>query len=131
MQMLSETIKTADWKSEKHVPVIDAPLGIQKGAIATVTVTLGKEVAHPNTSAHHIAWMALFFQPEGSPVPYEIGRVDFSAHGASAKGADQSSVYTHHEAVMKFKTDVSGTLMAMSFCNIHGLWQSSKILAVE
>lgn len=131
MRTLSETIKSADWKSEKHVPVIDAPLGVEKGAVVPVTVSLGKEVAHPNTTAHHISWIALYFQPEGSPVPYQVGRVEFMAHGASPEGADQSGVYTHHEAVLKLKTDVSGTLLAMSYCNIHGLWQNAQVLAVE
>ena len=28
------------------------------------------------------------------------------------------------------KTAKSGTLLAMSYCNIHGLWQSSKAIAV-
>ena len=131
MKLLSETIKTADWKNEKHVPVIDAPLAVQKGSIVAVAITLGKEVAHPNTTAHHISWIALYFQPEGSPAPYEVGRVEFKAHGASPEGADRSGVYTHHEAVMKLKTDVSGTLLATSYCNIHGLWQSAQVLAVE
>ena len=131
MNSLSETYKTADWKNEKHVPVIGAPLAVEKGTVVPITVTIGKEVAHPNTTAHHIAWIALYFQPHGSPVPYEIGRVEFKAHGASAEGADKSGVYTHHEATMKLKTEVSGTLMATSYCNIHGLWQSTQVLAVE
>ena len=45
--------KTADWKTEKHVPVID----IEESG---VRVTVGKEIAHPNTVEHHIAWLELF-----------------------------------------------------------------------
>ncbi|MFA5014628.1 MAG: desulfoferrodoxin family protein [Actinomycetota bacterium] len=30
-----------------------------------------------------------------------------------------------------FKTEKPGTLLASSYCNIHGLWQSSKRLDIS
>ncbi|RKZ00666.1 MAG: superoxide reductase, partial [Candidatus Hydrothermota bacterium] len=30
-----------------------------------------------------------------------------------------------------FKTEKSGTILAASYCNIHGLWENSKELKVE
>jgi len=130
MSNVSDLYQTSDWKKEKHVPVIEAPTACRKGEPIPVKVTLGKEVSHPNTTAHHIAWMRLYFQADGEKYPYELGHVTFAAHGASAAGPDESGVYTHHEAVVSFKTEKSGTLMASSYCNIHGLWQSEAKLTV-
>jgi superoxide reductase len=128
---LQELFQAADWKQEKHVPVIECPDTVGKGEMFPVTVTIGKEIAHPNTTQHHIAWIEVYFQPQGEKYPFSIGRIDFAAHGSSVKGADTSTVYTHHEGVLKFKTEVPGTIFASSYCNIHGLWQSQKDLNVR
>lgn len=126
--MLNEMLQTADWKSEKHVPVIEVPEKAESGEMFDVKVTLGKEVAHPNTTAHHIRWITLYFKPEGAKFPLEIGRSQFTAHGESAEGADEGMVYTHHSCVFGMKTEKPGTLLAMAYCNIHGLWQNSREL---
>ncbi|MBD3241839.1 MAG: Neelaredoxin [Chitinivibrionales bacterium] len=131
MTAFSEIFKTADWKSEKHVPVIEAPDVAPKGEMFQVQVTIGKEVAHPNTTEHHIRWIDVHFLPEGANTPYQIGRAEFSAHGESAKGANEGPVYTHHGATLSFKTTEPGTIMASSYCNIHGLWQNERPLKVE
>jgi superoxide reductase len=123
--------QSADWKKEKHVPVIDVPDRIRKGEFFEVKVTIGKEVAHPNKTEHHIRWIAVYFQPEGGKFPYQIGRADFTAHGESVDGADTSTVYTHHAATLSFKTEKPGTIYAASFCNIHGLWENSKEIKVQ
>ena len=130
MAELKELLQSADWKKEKHVPVIDAPDKAKKGEPVKVNLTVGKEVAHPNKTEHHIRWIALFFLPDGEKFPYEIGKTLFTAHGESTEGADSSTVYTHHETTLVFKTDKPGTLLASSYCNIHGLWQNSKRLDV-
>jgi len=120
---MNEIYQTADWKKEKHTPVIEVDNGDEE---ISVKVSVGKEIAHPNTTAHHIRWITLYFHPEGEKFPYEVGKVEFNAHGASVKGADSSDVYTHPASHFVLKTDKSGTLLATSFCNIHGLWRSSK-----
>jgi len=131
MADFKELFQTGDWKAEKHVPIIEAPDSVQKGELVKVTATIGKEVAHPNKTEHHISWITLYFHPEGEKFPYEIGKTDFSAHGASTQGPDTSSVYTHHEVCLSFKTDKPGIIYAVSLCNIHGLWQNSKELKVK
>lgn len=125
-----ELYGTADWKTEKHVPVIDVPETIEKGALISVKVTVGKEIAHPNTTIHHIRWIKLLFWPEEEKYPYEIGKIEFSSHGESIKGADTSTVYTEPFGKFRFKTEKSGKLIATSFCNIHGLWKSEKEIKV-
>jgi superoxide reductase len=131
MAKLSELFQTGDWKSEKHSPVIEGPDSVKKGEFAKYTVSVGKEVAHPNKTEHHIRWIDVYFHPEGEKFPIHIGKAEFNAHGASAEGADTSSVYTFHGADMSFKTEKPGTLLASSYCNVHGLWESSKKISVS
>lgn len=131
MLELKDVLQNADWKTEKHVPAIDASDSVKKGEALKITVTVGKAIAHPNTTAHHIRWISVFFLPDGEKFPYHIGRSEFSAHGESAQGPDTSSVYAAPEALFNFKTDKTGTILATSYCNIHGLWESSKHLDVK
>ena len=105
-------IRTGDWKGEKHVPVVE----VQESENGRhITVTVGKEIAHPNTPEHHIAWIELYFKPEGSEFPVMVGRADFTAHG---------DILTEPKAEFCLKTDRKGELIALSYCNIHGLWES-------
>ncbi len=131
MENFGELFQEANWKSEKHVPVIDGPDTVKRNEMATFTVTIGKEIAHPNTTEHHIVWIEVYFHPEGEKFPYQIGKADFIAHGASVRGPDTSGVYTHHGVSMTFKTERPGTIYATSLCNIHGLWRHQKYINVE
>ena len=130
MAGLGERIQQADWKIEKHVPAIEGPAEVKAGEMFRVTVSLGKEIAHPNTTEHHISYITLYFQPEGDKFTHQVGHFEFSAHGESAAGPNQGPVYTHHEAVASLKLAKSGTLHALSLCNIHGLWESSQEIKV-
>ena len=53
MSELSEVIQSADWRTEKHVPAIECPDQVTADELFAVKVTLGKAVAHPNTTEHH------------------------------------------------------------------------------
>ena len=55
MAKIGELYQTADWKSEKHVPVIDCSDQVAADEIFDVSVSLGKEIAHPNTTEHPLA----------------------------------------------------------------------------
>jgi superoxide reductase len=125
-EKLGNLLQEADWKKEKHVPVIECPDQVTKNEMFDVNVGIGKEIVHPNKTEHHISWIELYFLPDGEKFPYQIGRYEFTAHGASTDGPDTSSVYTHHNVTARFKTGKSGSILAMAYCNIHGLWQSSK-----
>jgi len=131
MANLKELFQDADWKIEKHAPVIEAPDAVKKGEKVKVTVSVGKEIAHPNKAEHHIGWIDVYFHPDGEKFPYQIGKIEFAAHGASAQGPDTSTVYTAPEAIVSFKTEKSGTILASSYCNIHGLWEGSKKITVQ
>lgn len=124
MKSISELYKSGDFKGEKHVPVIHAPEKAKKGDIIEVSANIGEEIPHPNTLEHHIAWIKLYFYPEGGNFPVEIGTYDFASHG-------EAGVFSEPYVTVRFKAEKSGTIMASSYCNIHGLWQNSEEIAVE
>lgn len=126
-----ELFQSADWKTEKHVPVIECPDEVQADEMFQVTASIGKEVSHPNTTEHHIRWIQLHFKPEGEKYSYHVGNFEFTAHGESADGPDKGPVYTNHSVTATMKTTKPGTLEAMSFCNIHGLWENSKAIKIK
>ncbi|HOK87280.1 MAG TPA: class II SORL domain-containing protein [Fervidobacterium sp.] len=117
--MLGDYIKTADFKAEKHVPVIEAPEIVEKGEWFEVEVSVGKEIPHPNLIEHHIVWIELYAMPEGAPYILRIGRYEFSP--------------TLEEPVIKakIKLEKNSKLIALSYCNIHGLWEGSKNVVVK
>ena len=131
MANIGEQFQTADWKSEKHVPVIDCPDEVAAEEMFDVTVTLGKEVAHPNTTGHHIRWIQLYFKPDGDKFTYQVGNYEFCAHGESSEGADKGPVYTNNSATTTLKIDKPGTLYAAALCNIHGLWENARTVKVS
>lgn len=114
MTKLTETVKSGDWKNEKHVPV----LHVEKvdGALK-INAIVGEEIDHPNTLEHHIEWIKVFFQPEGYSAPIEVASQIFSAHG-------EEEVFSKPEVFATVKTDKKGTVYALSYCNIHGLWEN-------
>ena len=130
MKQFGELFKAADWKTEKHVPVIECADQVKAGDFFPVKVTLGKEIAHPNTTAHHIRWISAYFHPDGEKFPYQMGHFEFTAHGESVEGPDKGPVYTHHSVTASMKIKKSGVLHATSYCNIHGLWENSKAIKV-
>ncbi|HOS97633.1 MAG TPA: class II SORL domain-containing protein [Deltaproteobacteria bacterium] len=126
MITMGELFQKDDWKKEKHVPVIECSDRVKADEVFQVKVSLGKEIAHPNTTEHHIRWIQLFFKPQGDKYPYQVGCFEFTAHGESVEGPNKGPVYTNHTVVAELKVNKPGTLVAASFCNIHGLWESSR-----
>jgi superoxide reductase len=131
MEQLFDIFQTADWKQEKHVPVIELPDAIIKGENVNVKVSVGKEITHPNTTEHHIAWIEVYFHPKGEKFPYNVGKLEFLSHGSSVNGPNTSSVYTNPAGTIIFKTKKPGKILAFSYCNIHWLWRNEKELKIE
>jgi superoxide reductase len=130
MPGMKDVFQTADWKKEKHAPVIEAPEGVKRGEAVQVAVSVGKEIPHPNTTPHHIRWIEVYFHPDGAKFPFQVARFDFTAHGESPDGPDTSTVYANPSVQCSFRTERPGTIMASSYCNIHGLWENSRKLAI-
>ncbi len=115
---LGDKIQSADWKAEKHAPVIECPDEVEAGKPFKVMVSVGKEIAHPNTAEHFIKWIDVYFQPEGSKFVYQVGHFEFAAHG-------EADIYTKPVAKFALQVNGSGTFTALSLCNLHGLWEGS------
>ncbi len=117
-------VQSGDWKGEKHVPIIHAPKSVKKGEAFELKVTVGDEIAHPNTLEHHIAWFKVYFVPTAGQFPVEIGNFEFRAHG-------EGGIFDEPHAATKVKLDQSGHFHVLSYCNIHGLWDAETEIKVN
>ncbi len=108
---LGELIKTgAQEGKEKHVPVIELVSCKECGTNA-VKITVGKEVQHPNTIEHHIKWVALFGVKN-----------NIAVHIATF---DLGPTYGVPTVVAHANLDDFSELIAVEYCNLHGLWEGS------
>ena len=115
---IGEVVRSDDFRTEKHVPVIEAPDVVKKGEKFEVEIQVGKELPHPNTVEHHIKWVELYAKANGKPV-VQLFHVEL---GPS---------YAEPFVRVSLKLEESVDLIAVSYCNLHGLWESSKHLKVE
>lgn len=92
MKLLTE--QTADWKNEKHVPVIEK---LDDGKIK---VTVGSTL-HPMVNDHYIEWIEVI--------------ADEKAYRKFLKPGDEPSA--------KFKVK-GEKIIAREYCNKHGLWKN-------
>lgn len=130
MKEFNETIQNADWKIEKHAPILTAPDEVNAGEFFRVTAHLGEAIAHPNTPQHHIAWMSLYFLPDGAKLPIQLAHGEFCAHSASA-GTEPGPALTAPRMSAEVQLTRSGTLQAVAYCNLHGVWQTSKAIRIR
>lgn len=124
MSELKQMIQSGDWKGEKHIPIIHASEKVQQDTLTEIKISIGDAIKHPNTLEHHIAWFKLFYLPDNKKFPIELGTYEFRSHG-EGDAFDEPCVSTN------VKLKASGTLYALSYCNLHGLWESSKKIIVE
>jgi superoxide reductase len=96
---------------EKHVPFIEVGKGKGEGGADVVHVVVGKEVPHPNTVEHHIAWVEVFGTKKDGQV-IALGRSDFAPSYTSPNVRFQVPV-------AEFKS-----FCALIYCNIHGAWEN-------
>lgn len=96
---------------KKHAPLIEAPAQVKAGEEFEVKVTVG-EIVHPMGDTHWITYIALFAGNEPA------GRAELSPRF----GVPQVS--------FKLKLDKPVTLVVREYCNLHGLWESSKAIAL-
>ena len=108
---LGDFIKTDKQEGkEKHVPVIDL-VSCPDCPQRTVRVIVGKESPHPNTVEHHIKWVALFGVKGGVLV-----------HLATF---DLGPTYGSPDVTAHVSLTGLSELIAVEYCNLHGLWESS------
>lgn len=123
MARLKELIYTAESakgealsKVESHTPKIEAPDSVKKGEVFKVKVSVGP---HPNTLEHSIRSIELYIEEEGRAFnPILIGRYEFTP------------VYSEPIVEVYLKLQKSGKLIAVEYCNLHGLWESYREIKV-
>ena len=113
MKKLGEIIYSSDVKEgpavgkvESHVPRIEIK---KEGEYYEVTVHVEP---HPNTSAHSIRWIEVYFFEEGREFnPVSLGRFEFEPE------------FVEPYIVIKAKLR-KGSIYALVYCNLHGLWEN-------
>lgn len=131
MSSLGTHIQSADWKAEKHVPVIEVKGSPGKGEPFEVALSVGKEIAHPHTTEHHIRNIQLYFKPDEEKFIIHMGTFQFEAHGESAQGSNQGSAKCEPKVTAAITLEKPGELVALSYCNIHGLWENAQRVEVK
>lgn len=100
---------------KKHVPVITAPDTVTAGEAFEVTVKVGS-MPHVMEETHHIQWIDLY---SGGNF---ITKVILTPVFMTAKATINMVKSGAHE---------TATLRAVSRCNVHGMWESEKEIAVK
>ncbi|MCL7411550.1 MAG: class II SORL domain-containing protein [Methanosarcinaceae archaeon] len=100
---------------KKHVPVIEAPDTVTAGEAFEVTVKVGS-TPHVMEVVHHIQWIDLY---SGGNF---ITKVILTPVFMTAKVTINMVKSGAHE---------TATLRAVSRCNVHGMWESEKVIAVK
>jgi len=104
-------------KREGHTPQIEAPESIKAEDAFEIKVSVGP---HPSTVEHAIRWIEVYFYEDGRPFnPLMLARAEFAP--------------AHAEPIVTFKAKLqkSGTIHALEYCNLHGLWSAKKEIKVE
>ncbi len=131
MSTIGNYIQSADWKAEKHVPVIEVTGPAKKDEPCEIKLSVGAEISHPHTTEHHIRYIQLFFKPEDEKFIIHLGTFQFEAHGESVQGANAGSALCEPKVTTTVTLKKSGELVALSYCNIHGLWDNAQKIEVS
>ena len=123
--VMNKPVNATDVKSRKHIPNIKIS---QEDDKYQISIAVGNGSAHPNTNMHHIAWIKVYFHPSEERFPCMIGKFDFTAHGVLDTGVNLGAIYTHPEVVCFLRTGKPGTILASSYCNVHGVWSGTAEL---
>ena len=99
-------------KVETHTPKIEAPVTVNAGKAFEVRVTVGP---HPNTLEHSIRRIEVYLGEENRPFnPVLLATVDLTP------------LYSDPDIKLSLKISKNGTLYAVGYCNLHGLWEGRK-----
>jgi len=104
-------------KAETHKPRIKAPDAVKKDEPFTVKVNVGP---HPNTLEHSIRYIEVYYFEEGRKFnPVNLAKISLTP------------TYTEPGFELTLKLKRSGVIYVLSYCNIHGIWESRKSIKVK
>jgi superoxide reductase len=99
---------------KKHIPVITAPDKVKVGECFEVLVEVGKLLQHPNEIGHSIQFIELYAGES------YLARLDLTAVRTCPV----------IKACVSLEKDL-GLLRAFERCNLHGVWEAQKAIAVQ
>jgi len=97
---------------KKHYPTIEVPESVKAREPFNITVSVGKELAHPDKGDHFIQWVDLY-----AGEAY-LARVDFTPTVSCSPVS------------ITLKLNYDCTIRAISRCNQHGMWEGSKKIKI-
>ncbi|MEM2922164.1 MAG: class II SORL domain-containing protein [Candidatus Bathyarchaeia archaeon] len=104
-------------KVESHTPKIECPDTVEADKLFKVKVSVGP---HPNTVEHSIRWIEVYFYEENRPFnPVHLATVSFTP------------VYSEPNVELNIKIGKPGTVYAVEYCNLHGLWEGRKEINIK
>ncbi len=106
----AEYIRAPEFEGkEKHVP----DLALSDSDVGTiVTIQVGKKIVHPTTKEHHIGWVQLFGEIQDGKF-VQIATLNFGEGTSLPRGS------------VVIKKEDYKSLTAISYCNLHGVWENS------
>ncbi|MGQ9543927.1 MAG: class II SORL domain-containing protein [Candidatus Bathyarchaeia archaeon] len=104
-------------KVESHTPKIEAPDSVSLGKPFEVRVSVGP---HPNTVEHSIRRIEVYL--------YEDTR---QFNPILLTTVDLTPVYSEPDVRLTVKLGKGGTIYAVEYCNLHGLWEARKEVKVS
>lgn len=94
-------------------------------------VKVSKEATQPNNTEHHIRWIRLYFKPDDTKLVYDMTMSEFSAHGEPANSPNPWPAYSVPSLHTTLELYASGALVALAYCNIHGIWDYDLYIKVK
>ncbi len=96
---------------QEHAPVLEMPEEVKYGEPVSVTMRVGQQ-PHPYQNEHHIQFIELFQND------LYLIHIPFIP------------VVTRPEVTMTLVFKEGGMLRVVSRCNLHGLWETTRLLKV-
>jgi superoxide reductase len=109
--------KEVEEKMNNHIPRIECPDVVKAGEEFEVRVYVQD---HPSRLDHSIRYIEVYLYEEGRSFnPVKLAKALFTPE------------YTNPDVRFKLKLRGSGIIFALSYCNLHGLWENGKEVRVE
>ncbi|RUM34272.1 MAG: desulfoferrodoxin [Archaeoglobus sp.] len=103
-------------KASNHKPKIECPESVKKGEKFELRVYVE---GHPNKVEHSIRWIETYFYEDGRDFnPVMLCKSTFSE-------------FVNPDIKVEAKLENGGKIVALAYCNKHGLWSEEKEIKVE
>lgn len=106
-----------------HIPLIKCSKVGKSGNIFEISVTI-PDSGFSASDDQHIQWIQLYFQNTKGGELISIGKWEYMSTGNNIP-------VILPEARGRIRFTEAGTLYALVYCAVHGLWEASKPIEVE